>query len=372
MSTPQEDKTTLLSEGVFFVRTLLQQPDELPTVSPVTGGDVASVLPTFPPVADGLVFALTMGRDGKIALLQSFSVPPGMGVEASAEGHVVHPVEVLQQARLEALRISLKGSAAQGAIRAAALIDLVCLPPAEGSQPTNAVRVQIEHEAAEPVICYVPYELKDKQWEQGETWEEQGEPLLFGIDSVGEKSGLERFAGVPTVNRPSSAQESDDRVADEWCGFSLSVPNPWARAPFCRYTVPGTLRCAWSARDDSSIVVFLQEPGGAADPRVMLVGNIASYDGLAVKVHAQEVRTVAGMRAMWLVVQGKGTGGTIDGEGPLETVQHWVAIPREQDVVVLLLTCPADDYDEFQKSFGAALQSLKLTGSQTKRQKASK
>lgn len=49
MNTPQEDQTALLNEAVFIVRTLHQQPDQLPMFFPVT---------------DGLVFALTMGKDG--------------------------------------------------------------------------------------------------------------------------------------------------------------------------------------------------------------------------------------------------------------------------------------------------------------------
>lgn len=170
--------------------------------------------------------------------------------------------------------------------------------------------------------------------------------------------------------RPTWAGENPDRVGDEWCGFSLSVPKPWARAPFSDFTVDGTLRCAWRGGGESSIVVFLQEPGEAVDPQEMLDESVAQQKkDLAVKVIAQEVRTVAGMRAMWMVVQGKGTGGRILGNGEVETVQHWVAVPREKDVVVLLLTCPADDYDQFKKSFGAAVDSLKLSGSQAKSQR---
>lgn len=167
--------------------------------------------------------------------------------------------------------------------------------------------------------------------------------------------------------RSTWASENPDRVGDEWCGFSLSVPKPWARAPFSDFTVDGTLRSAWRGGGESSIVVFLQEPGEAVDPQEMLDESVAELKkDPAVKIIAQEVRTVAGMRAMWLVVQGKGTGGIIDGKGEVETVQHQVAVPREKDVVNLLLTCPAGDYDQSKKSFGAAVDSLKLSGSQAK------
>jgi hypothetical protein len=141
---------------------------------------VAEALLTFPPVTDGyLAFALAMGRDGKIGVVQSFCVPPGTGVGASTQAQVPESAD-MHRARLEALRFSLKGWAAQGALRAAALVDLVRQRPAEDSPPTDAIRVQIEHEDTEPVICYVPYELKDSRWEQGEVWAENGEPFMFG------------------------------------------------------------------------------------------------------------------------------------------------------------------------------------------------
>ena len=180
MRTPQEETTALLSEAVFFVRILLQPPEQLPTFSPVTGEYVAVALLTFPPVTDGyLVFGLTMGKDGKIGLVQSFSVQPGTGLEASVEGQAPEPVDV-RQARLEALWFQLTQWSVQGTLRAAALVDLVQIPRREDSQPTDAIRVQIDHEATEPVIRYVAYELKDNQWEQGEVWEENGERFLFG------------------------------------------------------------------------------------------------------------------------------------------------------------------------------------------------
>src|SRR5207237_2576257 len=131
-------------------------------------------------------------------------------------------------------------------------------------------------------------------------------------------------------------------------------------------------RCAWTGPGGSSLLVFAQEPGAAVDPRSMLDSSAASQRAnLGVEVLTQEVRTVGKMRAMWLAIKGKGTGGAIDGTGDTETVQHWVAIPREKDVVVLLLTCPAADYERSKASFSAAVESLKLSGAQTEQQKAS-
>ena len=176
------------------------------------------------------------------------------------------------------------------------------------------------------------------------------------------------LAGAP----PGPAAEKEgDAVADGWCGFSVAVAGPWRRAPLRDYAVPGAARCAWAGPNGASVVVFLQEPGAAVSPRALLDGSTKSLTGdLAAAVAVQAVRPVAGMRAMWLVATGKGTGGALDGKGAVETTQHWVAVPRERDVVVVLLTCPAGDYGKLRASFEAAVGSLKVTGSQTAEQKA--
>lgn len=172
---------------------------------------------------------------------------------------------------------------------------------------------------------------------------------------------------------PVPAADGPEKVTDEWCGFSLTVAGPWTRTTLKGYAVPGVLRCAWTAPGDSSLLVFVQEPGAAVDPRIRLDGSAAAQKAnLGVDVLAQEVRTVGKMRAMWLALKGKGTGGALDGKGQTETVQHWVTVPRDKDVVVLLLTCPAADYERTKRSFNAAVESLKLSGSQTEQQKASR
>lgn len=173
---------------------------------------------------------------------------------------------------------------------------------------------------------------------------------------------------------PGSSAEGDGKtISDEWCGFSVSVAEPWQRAPLRGYTAPGAIRCAWSGPNGASIVIFLQEPGVAVSPRVMLDGSAkAQNDKLGATVSVEAVRQIADMQAMWMVVSGKGNGGAIDNKGNIQTKQHWVAVPRERDVVVVLLSCPEVDYAGLQKSFESAVASLKLSGSQTAEQKSAK
>jgi hypothetical protein len=75
---------------------------------------------------------------------------------------------------------------------------------------------------------------------------------------------------------------------------------------------------------------------------------------------------------MWLVATGKGTGGALTGQGDVETTTHWVAVPREKDIVILLLTCPAADYEKLLPSYETAIKSLEVSGTQTAEQSKAK
>ena len=162
-------------------------------------------------------------------------------------------------------------------------------------------------------------------------------------------------------------------TTDGWVGFSLAVGKPWVKAALNQYAVPGVARCAWSGPGAANVVVFVQEPGVAVNPREMLDGAAEGLKkALGATASVAEVRTVAGMRAMGLVVAGNGSGGGLDGKGKIDTTQYWVAVPRERDVVVMLLSCPTADYPELKKSFEAAVASLKIDGAQTADQKAAK
>ena len=170
-----------------------------------------------------------------------------------------------------------------------------------------------------------------------------------------------------------AAEEDAERYTDKKFDFSLAVPESWKSARLQDYTVPGTARAAWSGKKNASIVAFVQEPGMAYSPRFLVDASAeAQKEKLGAEVLAKEVRTVGGMKAMWMVVEGQGNGGAITGKGDVKTTQHWVAIPRAKDVVILLLTSPSADYAENKKSFEKALSTLKVGGMQTDEQKTAK
>jgi len=169
------------------------------------------------------------------------------------------------------------------------------------------------------------------------------------------------------------ADEQDGKYSDSKYDFSVTVPKPWKKALLKDYTVPGVARSAYSRTSGASIVFFAQEPGKDFEPRFLVDESAKSMEkNLKVAVRENEVRTVAEKKAMWLVVEGDGTGGAIDGKGSVKTTQHWVAIPREKDVIVALLTSPTSEFSENRKSFEEVIKTLVVGGKQTATQSESK
>jgi len=186
---------------------------------------------------------------------------------------------------------------------------------------------------------------------------------------------LRRFLGLVAVATLATAASADDKqeYTDGKYEFSLSVPAPWVNAPLEGYVVPGTARAVWSGPAHASIVAFVQEPGSAFNPRFLVDESAkAMRDKLGCEVEVAEVKKVDGKKAMWLVATGKGTGGALTGQGDVETTTQWVAIPREKDIVVVLLTCPTADYKERRPSFEKAIKAMKVMGTQTPEQSEAK
>ncbi len=169
------------------------------------------------------------------------------------------------------------------------------------------------------------------------------------------------------------AQDEKNKYSDDKYDFTVEVSRPWTNAPLQGYTVPGVARAAYAGSRGASIVVFVQEPGKAFDPRFLVDESAKSMEkNLGATVSEKDVRDVDGKKAMSLVVEGKGTGGAIDGKGSIQTSQHWIAIPREKDVIVALLTSPTADFKKNQESFLASIKQLKIGGKQTAYQQESK
>jgi len=172
----------------------------------------------------------------------------------------------------------------------------------------------------------------------------------------------------------AAAQQPAKRIyVDEDYGFKLAAPGDWQRASPNGATVPGEICRVWSSGQSATVVIFMQKPNQAVSPRLVLDESAkAMKTSLGCDIQEQQVKDVAGMRAMWLVVTGNGTGAALDGKGGVRTSQHWVAIPRERALIVLLLTAPEAEFKSAQEVFQAMLETLEVTGKQTAEQKAAK
>ena len=170
-----------------------------------------------------------------------------------------------------------------------------------------------------------------------------------------------------------AAEPTDTRTyADEDYGFSLHAPAGWARSNPAGYLVPGEICRSWSPDGKASLLIFMQHSSESPVPQALLTTSVdAVKSAFAARIVTQEVRTVAGMQAMWLVFTANGTGMALGPKGEVPTTQHWVAIPRQRDVIVLLLTAPESDFAAFETAFTTALASLQVSGAQTDEQRAS-
>jgi serine/threonine protein kinase len=179
----------------------------------------------------------------------------------------------------------------------------------------------------------------------------------------------------PAAARPERTLQGPNSIADVRYGIRMTVPDEWVRRGPNQFGIPwAAVRYGWTGPGVSCLVVAVREAGEPEDPREVLDGLAAARkNDFGVDVLAQEVRTVAGLRAAWLVVKGKGTGGAIDGVGETDTIDHFVVVPRQDNTaVVILVTCAAENYEAAKESLGKALTTLRLTGSQTERQRGAK
>ncbi len=146
---------------------------------------------------------------------------------------------------------------------------------------------------------------------------------------------------------------------DATLGIKMSAPGYWIRANPALLDVPGKTLRAWTRDGAATVVVFQWQTAPPASPALLLDRLAAALEGdLGAEVQAREVQEVGGLRAVGLVATGTGK----DGGGP-RIKQHWVAIPRQRDVVVLLLSTPADSFAVDERTFDKMLASVEILGS---------
>jgi hypothetical protein len=162
-------------------------------------------------------------------------------------------------------------------------------------------------------------------------------------------------------------------VTPEQIGVSFAPPQGWQQGDPTKFTLPGDICCAWSPDNVASIVAFVQKTGKPLNPKVLLDQSAqALQKGVGAQVKTKELQTIGGKHGFSLVVTAPGNGAAIDGKGTVLTTQHWIAVPREQDVVIFLMTTPDASFTQNEQVFQSMLSSLQVNGTQTADQQASK
>ncbi|MCA9194160.1 MAG: hypothetical protein KDB03_20465 [Planctomycetales bacterium] len=180
------------------------------------------------------------------------------------------------------------------------------------------------------------------------TWPNNTQPNLLGADP-------------PGPSQSSKGKPKSNLFEDDQYNFSLYAPSNWDVDRPQNFAVPGLIRAAFSHQGGASIVVFVQEPIRVDAPRTLLEASAKTMkELLSAKIKRQELRQLAGKQAIWLEVEYAGNKGLSDDDNSINTTQHWVAIPREKDVIVLLLTAATRSYAEHEKAFAEVLGSLRV------------
>lgn len=180
--------------------------------------------------------------------------------------------------------------------------------------------------------------------------------------------------GQQQGNAPApGAPGAKPTVTPEQIGISFAPPQGWQQGDPTKFTLPGDICCAWSPDNVASIVAFVQKTGKPLNPKVLLEQSAqALQKGVGAQVKTRELQTIGGKRGFSLVVTAPGNGAAIDGKGTVLTTQHWIAIPREQDVIIFLMTTPDASFSQNEQVFQSMLSSLQVSGTQTADQQASK
>lgn len=145
---------------------------------------------------------------------------------------------------------------------------------------------------------------------------------------------------------------------------------PWTTVSPGNIRVDGNINSVWSGPNGSNIVIYTQQSATAIHAVDLLAKTSASLkEKFNASIGTEAIRMIGGMQAMWIVAHGNGTGKTIDGKGPTATTQLLVAIPREEDILAIRLSCPSADFPALRPNFEKSMDSMFLLNSQTEEQR---
>jgi hypothetical protein len=248
----------------------------------------------------------------------------------------------------------------------------VPLLPAWGQAPSHPRPTeQKPPEQKEPAVTVkeTPIEEGDPQAQGTQQGTPTQDPAMAPQDPNAPQQGTAQpapQAAPQGTAAPGTPGTGPKVMTPEQIGISFAPPQGWQQGDPTKFTLPGDICCAWSPDNVSSIVAFVQKTGKPLNPKVLLDQSAqALQTGVGAQVKTKEVIDVGGKRGFSLVVTAPGNGAAIDGKGTVLTTQHWVAIPREQDVIIFLMTTPDEKFTTNEQVFQSMLSSLQVSGTQT-------
>lgn len=177
--------------------------------------------------------------------------------------------------------------------------------------------------------------------------------LLVGLPAC------EKSTPAPKAAAPQPKASPVVEFRDSNFGFGGAVPQSWQIVPSAAVNVPGTVLQAWTPGPPATVVTFVQEAPQLVTAQQLLDSSAAALKGAGCTVTLAEVANVGGKSAMSLKVTGPGNGAAL-GAGTVTTYQHWVAVPRDKRVLVLLFTAPDASKTENAAAFETMTSSLKI------------
>ena len=142
--------------------------------------------------------------------------------------------------------------------------------------------------------------------------------------------------------------------ADEAVGIRMSAPGFWIRANPALLEVPGTILRAWTRDGKATVVVFRRETDRAWSAQELLERAADELEsGLGAEVKARELHRFSGLDVVGVVARGSGEDG-------MQHEQHWVLVPRQRDLIVLLLSTPEVSFDADERTFEKMLASVEI------------
>ncbi len=179
-------------------------------------------------------------------------------------------------------------------------------------------------------------------------------------------AGCEEKAKAPAAQPPSAptapapkANTASAEFIDTDFGFKATTSAAWRAVPATGIQVPGRILKVWTSDGTNSIVAFVQEAGQPVTAKQLLDSSSAAMKQAGHSVTFEQVVKVSGADAMSLKVTGPGSGAAI-GNGTIPTYQHWIAIPKQNRVLVLLLTSPDATKAEPASGFESMVQGITI------------